>query len=318
MSKKLELTAPAITPVPEDVRRPMWSVMIPVFNCANYLRQTLASVLAQDPGPERMQIEVVDDMSTKDDPEAVVREVGKGRVAFFRKPKNGGATANFNTCIERSRGRLVHILHGDDFVYPGFYGKLEELAWVHPGMALIGTRVFHVNETGIILRVSERVLELEKGGKSAMPLYYHNPLQFAGAVVRRSFYEQQGGFLPALLHAADCEMWARAIHLAGGVISAEVLAAYRVFEANDSSRLQRTAENLRDTERLYHLLAARHADYDLARGKYQLSLQAQRQAAFFEARKDLEAASANWDYWEKTAPVKLRLKHSARRILNRD
>jgi len=100
MSKKLELTAPAITPVPEDVRRPMWSVMIPVFNCANYLRQTLASVLAQDPGPERMQIEVVDDMSTKDDPEAVVREVGKGRVAFFRKPKNGGATANFNTwCI---------------------------------------------------------------------------------------------------------------------------------------------------------------------------------------------------------------------------
>jgi glycosyltransferase involved in cell wall biosynthesis len=31
--------------------------MIPTFNSAKYLRETLGSVLAQDPGPERMQIE---------------------------------------------------------------------------------------------------------------------------------------------------------------------------------------------------------------------------------------------------------------------
>ena len=50
----------AIAPVPEWGRRPLWSVMIPTFNSAKYLRETLGSVLAQDPGPERMQIEVVD------------------------------------------------------------------------------------------------------------------------------------------------------------------------------------------------------------------------------------------------------------------
>ena len=53
-------TVPRIAPVPAGVRRPRWSVMIPTFNCAKYLRETLGSVLAQDPGPERMQIEVVD------------------------------------------------------------------------------------------------------------------------------------------------------------------------------------------------------------------------------------------------------------------
>ncbi len=57
-----------IAPVPQDTPRPLLSVMIPTYNCAGYLRETLASVLSQDPGPEIMQIEVIDDRSTQDDP----------------------------------------------------------------------------------------------------------------------------------------------------------------------------------------------------------------------------------------------------------
>src|SRR5207253_10172288 len=52
---------PRIEPVPEGDERPRWSVMIPAYECAGYLVETLESVLAQDPGPDRMQIEVVDD-----------------------------------------------------------------------------------------------------------------------------------------------------------------------------------------------------------------------------------------------------------------
>ena len=81
--------------------------MIPTYNCANYLRETLTSVLAQDPGAEIMQIEVIDDCSTKDDPQAVVEELGKGRVIFYRQPQNVGHTKNFETCLTRSRGKLI-------------------------------------------------------------------------------------------------------------------------------------------------------------------------------------------------------------------
>ena len=43
---------------------PFWSVMIPTYNPrADYLEETLHSVLQQDPGPEQMQIEVIDDGS---------------------------------------------------------------------------------------------------------------------------------------------------------------------------------------------------------------------------------------------------------------
>jgi hypothetical protein len=35
--------------------------MIPTFHCAGFSRQTLESVLPQDPGRELMQIEVIDE-----------------------------------------------------------------------------------------------------------------------------------------------------------------------------------------------------------------------------------------------------------------
>src|SRR4030095_11017006 len=100
---------PSVEPFAERARRPLWSVMIPTFNSGEHLRKTLQSVMAQDRGPERMEIEVVDNCSTKGDPEAFVRGVCGGRVAFHQRPKNEGAIANFNACIERSHGHLIHI-----------------------------------------------------------------------------------------------------------------------------------------------------------------------------------------------------------------
>lgn len=94
-----------ILPVPCDVPRPVWSVMIPTYNCGQFLGETLASVLAQDPGPEIMQIAVVDDCSMHDDPQAVVEAVGRGRVSFFRQPFNVGNAGNFNYVPEASAGK---------------------------------------------------------------------------------------------------------------------------------------------------------------------------------------------------------------------
>src|SRR4051812_35395473 len=103
---------PPILPISTGERRPLWSVMIPTYHCAQYLRKTLGYVLEQDPGPELMQIEVVDDHSTRDDPEAVVRSMAGDRVTFYRQPQNVGHTRNFNSCLQRARGQLVHLLHG--------------------------------------------------------------------------------------------------------------------------------------------------------------------------------------------------------------
>ena len=110
-----------------NIYRPTWSVMIPTHNCASYLCKTLTGVLNQDMGVEKMQIEVIDDHSTKDNPEEIVRNVAGNRVAFYRQPQNKGHNGNFETCLNRAHGKYVHLLHGDDIVIPDYYKRVQKI-----------------------------------------------------------------------------------------------------------------------------------------------------------------------------------------------
>lgn len=270
--------------------------MIPTFNCASFLRQTLENVLAQDRGPEQMQIEVVDDCSTMDDPERVVHEVGRGRISFHRKAVNQGAIANFNTCIERSRGHFVHILHGDDYLLPGFYSEIEKLVARCPDRSLYATRCLFVDESGQISGITPELPCLVHDSLETNAFWDGNPLQFAGVVMRRSFFEQHGGFCESLVHCADWDMWRRATLLGRAAVSPFALACYRMFAANDTGRLMRTGENLRDILRFH--LRQRHLEpgYPLDVVIPSLHARAQRQADNARQRGDEAAAGAATEF----------------------
>jgi glycosyltransferase involved in cell wall biosynthesis len=304
--------APRIEPVPAGTPRPAWSVMIPAFHCAAYLRQTLESVLAQDPGPEQMQIEVVDDCSTKDDPEGVVREAGKGRVAFYRKPMNEGVCANFNTCIERSRGRLVHILHGDDYLAPGFYQSVGQALESHPCAGLAIVRCFQADRDGQIEYLGKRLTKDTEVFHALPDQLYENSIFAPAVVARRSAYEEHGGFSQSFLHVADWEMWDRLTHFAGGIFLNEPLAFYRLYPENDTNRLARTADNLRDTLRLEELFATRHPEFRRDLFQECVTERAWKQYQRFRDLGDTAAAEANYLLWyqlfRKTAPWHRRIR----------
>ena len=69
--------------VPAGTPQPLWSVMIKNYNCTNYLRKTLASVLALD-----SRLEVVDRYSTKDSSEVVVKDIAGDRTAISLSYQN--------------------------------------------------------------------------------------------------------------------------------------------------------------------------------------------------------------------------------------
>lgn len=239
---------PQIPPVEGVETRPLWSVMIPTYNCAHYLRETLERVLAQDPGSEIMQIEVVDDCSTKDDPEAVVEELGKGRVQFFRQEKNVGSLKNFETCLKRSQGVLVHQLHGDDRVVPGFYSKMQELFERYPEIGAAFCRHIFINSQGEY--VSTSPLEVEESGILDNWLYriaQRNRIQTPSIVVKRAVYEDLGAFR-SVHYGEDWEMWVRLASKYPVAFETTPLAEYRKHTTSISGTYIQTAQNIRDIQ----------------------------------------------------------------------
>jgi glycosyltransferase involved in cell wall biosynthesis len=205
-----QIDYPKIDPVPERINRPFWSVMIPTYNRTQYLGETLRSILEQDPGSEDMQIEVIDNCSTEGEAEAIVKEIGKGRVDFYRQPYNVGMAGNWNTCINRARGHWVHILHDDDTVRPGFYSRLREALEREPSVGAAFCRHIYMDGEGHWQHLSL----LENRTSGILPYWLERfavglSVQCPSIIVRRSVYEKLGGFCLELKYMPDCEMWKR-------------------------------------------------------------------------------------------------------------
>jgi glycosyltransferase involved in cell wall biosynthesis len=204
--------------------------MIPTYNCAEYLRETLASVLAQDPGPDVMQIAVVDNCSTEDDPAAVVAELGKGRVEFYRQPENVGPMNNSHTCFELARGHLIHLLHSDDCVCDGFYEKLGGVFHENPQIGAAFCRSIYIDEDSNWQGFSS--LELPESG--ILPSDWVERIAEiccisvpSVAVVRREVYEKLGGFDRRCGLSGDWEMWVRIFNNYPMWFEAQPLAMWR-------------------------------------------------------------------------------------------
>lgn len=239
-----EESIPPIAPV-EGADRPLWSVMIPVHNCADLLRHALGGVVGQLGGRDDVQIEVLDDNSS-DAPDEIVRAIGGTAVSYVRLPEPVGAIGNFNECLRRSRGVYVHVLHGDDGVLPGFYAAMEA-ALQREAIGAACCRTVYVDDIGRAGHTSRS--EREGSGPwhdAAAVLATSNRIRAASIVARRSVYERIGGFRPDLPHAADWEMWMRIAAASNMWFEDRALAQYRHHDANDTSRRVKTGDNIRE------------------------------------------------------------------------
>jgi glycosyltransferase involved in cell wall biosynthesis len=244
---------PVINPV-QGVDRPLWSVMIPVFNCIEYIRTTIETVLIQDPGAELMQIEVIDDASTDGNIEELVMEMGKGRIIYYRQDENVGSLRNFETCLNRSRGYLIHLLHGDDMIKPGFYKEMEALFESYPQIGSAFCKNSFINKLGEERAVAES-LQPHAGiienwlEKISLVVYCQPP----AVVVKRAVYEKLGSFYGGH-YGEDWEMWCRIAAHYDVAYSPSCLAMYRSHPNNISARSHLSGQSIKDIEKFMGII----------------------------------------------------------------
>lgn len=204
------------------------TVVIPAWNAAAFLPETLASVRAQTVAPAA--VVVVDDGST-DDTAAVAARSGPDVV--IRRIANAGVGAARNVGWREARTTWVAFVDADDLWAPG---KLEAQLTVAGSAGLVYTARRHVGDVrGAALQTEWDTLH---EGDVFEALLRGNFITMSSALVRRDVLVAMGGFAEqrGLGPCADWDLWLRVAHDHAVAAVGDPLVSYREHDAGMSRR----------------------------------------------------------------------------------
>ncbi|WP_430412202.1 glycosyltransferase family 2 protein [Kordia sp.] len=115
---------------------PLFSVIIPLYNKAIYIQETIESVLQQR--FTDYEIIVVNDAST-DESARIVSTISDARISLIENEKNLGLSATRNVGISNAKGSIIALLDADDMWLPNFLETIKNLHDSFPEASIYGT-----------------------------------------------------------------------------------------------------------------------------------------------------------------------------------
>ena len=211
------------------MKAPFFTVLIDTYNYGEYIEEAVASALGQDFPAEEREVLVVDDGST-DDTEERLLKFGAA-IRYFKKP-NGGQASAFNFGFERARGEAIALLDADDVWLPGKLGRVYEAFEGSSGAGMVYHRVHlwdgarDISEDTYFIPVSGRVPE-NRRALLRYPMVGTSCLAFRREALRKLLPVPE-----ALLFQADAYLTALIIFVAEVAAVPEFLGKYRLHGAN--------------------------------------------------------------------------------------
>lgn len=214
------------------------SVIVPCYNYAHFLRECAESVLSQTGVDVRLL--VIDDASSDNTAEVASELAAHHPNMEFRQHKtNCGHIATYNEGLASARGDYTVLLSADDLLTSGALQRAAQLMDSHPEVGFVygGCVWFTTGQPKPQPRIppASSIWKLYDG-LDWLKIICQTGYSFIVSpevVVRTSLQHQLGGYLPALTHTGDLEMWMRfAAHAAVGQILDADQAFYRMHGNN--------------------------------------------------------------------------------------
>ena len=190
---------------------PHFSVVMPLYNKAPYVRKAVESVVGQTFADR--ELIVVDDCST-DGSVAVVEQIADPRIRVVQLAENGGVSAARNHGVALSEAPFVCFLDADDWWEPTFLEEMAGLIERHPDAGIYGTGYY------IVKNGSKRVAPIgvdegfSEGDINYCRVYARTlcmPLTSISVCLPRKVFDEAGGFPEGIKLGEDFLLW---VHIA--------------------------------------------------------------------------------------------------------
>jgi glycosyltransferase involved in cell wall biosynthesis len=177
---------------------PRVTVVMAVYNAAEFLHEAVASVLAQT--YRDFELIAVDDLS-RDNSLAILQSFNDSRLHIIKHDVNKGAALTRNDALAVARGELVAIMDADDICAPNRLERQVAFLDAHPNVGLVGAGVFdNIDSSGAVLYTSYLPEDNETIQRTLVErwCFLHPSIMF-----RKKFYDRVGGYRKPFEPAED-------------------------------------------------------------------------------------------------------------------
>jgi glycosyltransferase involved in cell wall biosynthesis len=211
--------------------QPLVSVIIPVYNRLEYLDAALQSVLRQTYRP--LEVIVVDDGSSTDVRGHLDRY--GDTIRYFRQPNRGLAAAR-NSGAGLASGEFLAFLDDDDLFLPEKLTLQVAVLLENPEVALVYSDEYLLDAAGCMTPIpvrKDRIPEIPSGD-IALDFFCDSFIGVMTVLLRRSVFQELGGFDELLFCNEDDDLWFRIMLNYHAVCSEYVSGARRLHDSNMS------------------------------------------------------------------------------------
>lgn len=207
---------------------PLVSVNMIAYNRAEYIRDAIDSILAQD--YENLELVIIDDGST-DETISVVKAYKNKKIILHKNEGNKGIAYSRNKAVSISTGEFILILDSDDIAHENLISKKIKFLISNPDYVGVSNLMTYINGQGKILSTGNGI----RIADSEIPFY----LFFSNCLVQSSIMLRSGvlknNFYNEGVKSEDYDLWIRIIGLGKFHIIHEDLVKVRFHRENSTS-----------------------------------------------------------------------------------
>ena len=211
--------------------RPLLSICIPTYNRSKLLARTLRSF---ENGTPEVEVIVCDNSHNRDS-EKITNEIltsFQGPWSYHKNEPPVGPIDNVNKAIKLSKGRLVYVLHDDDYLFPGGLAKILATLHQHPCQPVFsfGVKVVDIHERTIQVEAPKRETHLSMKDALLKALGNSSYIRMPSIIISREAYHKVGFWDPGTAPPDDIDMFARLFSEFSLLKVPEIVAAYTVHQ----------------------------------------------------------------------------------------